>query len=593
MRKAGLKTTVRLFKKHIARLCTIIAIVLVSIGFMSGIGEVEGTIKLAATEHYAQQNVSDLYLKSKDAYGFTPDERAKIIERFGEEHTEFSLCYEYKQDERIFRVYSYDLQNSKINELEVLKGKLPTGANEIAAERETPYYKGYALGDKITVQGAEYVVCGIVENPLLLLNKEERSFQYDGEFLGAALYIQTDTLPMVNDVHITLDDGDRYAFNGFSRQYEEKIDEIKGEVLSILGEERVSVLSLYENAGLFSLVSYAEKVGLIGIVFVVFFLLVTLLVVYSTTSRLFDEERAQIACQKTLGYSDGQIVGRYVLFVLFGVAVGGVLALPVGYGLMRAIYSAFNSHYAMPACPSGVRFFYYLFTFAIIFLCNAVLAIISGLKTAKGKPAELLTPKAPKAGKKVLLEKIPFIWNRLSFKYKSTVRNVLLFKSRFLMTVVSVVGSTVLVFAGMGLLDCARLREDAFSIVVISIVLLIFSAVLCALVVYNLTNINVSERKREIATLMVLGYHDLEVTGYVYREIYIMSAIGAVLGVPLGIAFIEFVFGLINFGSLADINWWSYLLTPVITMIFSFISTKLLRKKIVKTDMNASLKTVE
>jgi putative ABC transport system permease protein len=205
----------------------------------------------------------------------------------------------------------------------------------------------------------------------------------------------------------------------------------------------------------------------------------------------------------------------------------------------------------------------------------------------------LLTPKAPKSGKKVILERIPLIWKALSFKYKSTCRNVLLFKSRFLMTVVSVIGATVLVFAGMGLLDCTSLMENTEVLMLISGVLIVFSAVLCALVIYNLTNINVSERTREIATLMVLGYDDNEVSGYIFREIYIMSAIGAVLGVPLGVLFIDFVFALIDFGSLGDIRWWSYVLTPCLTMLFSFLSTLLLRKKITKTDMIASLKTIE
>lgn len=247
----------------------------------------------------------------------------------------------------------------------------------------------------------------------------------------------------------------------------------------------------------------------------------------------------------------------------------------------------------MPAFPSGVKLSYYLITFGITLVGVSLLTWFSGMKTVRNKPAVLLTPKAPKSGKKVLIERIPFIWKRLSFKYKSTMRNVLLFKSRFFMTVVSVIGSTVLVFAVMGLLDCAMLRENATSLVAISIALLVFSAALCALVIYNLTNINVSERNREIATLTVLGYHDNEVTGYIFREIYIMSFIGVILGIPFGIVFIDFVFGLIDFGSLADINWWTYVLTPFITMLFSFISTRLLRKKITKTDMNASLKTLE
>ena len=145
----------------------------------------------------------------------------------------------------------------------------------------------------------------------------------------------------------------------------------------------------------------------------------------------------------------------------------------------------------------------------------------------------------------------------------------------------------------MGLMDCALKTDNATSLLAIAMAVIVFSAALCALVIYNLTNINVSERNREIATLMVLGYHSGEVTGYIFREIYIMSAIGAVLGVPLGVGFVEFVFGLIDFGALADINWWTYLLTPLITMLFSWLSTKLLRRKITKTDMNASLKTLE
>ena len=161
------------------------------------------------------------------------------------------------------------------------------------------------------------------------------------------------------------------------------------------------------------------------------------------------------------------------------------------------------------------------------------------------------------------------------------------------MTVLSVIGATVLVFAGFGLLDCTQNIENGISLVTVSIALIAFSALLCALVIYNITNINVSERNREIATLMVLGYKNNEVTGYIFREIYIMSAIGAILGLPLGILFLQFVFYLIDFGSLSEIHWWTYLIAPIVTMFFSFLSTFFLYRKIVKTDMNASLKILE
>lgn len=589
--KANDRTAFRLFKNHITRFLTIIAIVIVSVGFMSGIGEVENKIKIATNDFYISQNVSDLYLKSKNQMGFSDQELEWIENEFGQENVMKSFCYETKIEEDVVRIYSFDLENETINKLQLLEGIMPTNENEVLVERETSKIKGYQIGEKISLQSRQYTVCGTVLNPLILNQVEEPSFQFESEHLDNVIYLNSSALPFVNDVYVTFDN--RELFDSISSAYEKKIENLKEEVTLALGSENVSVLTLKENFGIYSLISYAEKVGLIGIVFVIFFMLVTLLVVYSTMTRLLDEERSQIACQKTLGYSDTKIVSKYLLFVLVSAVLGGLLAFGVGLGLTQIVYSAFNLQYAMPPFPHSVNFIYYLITFSIIVISTAVLTFITGMKMVRNKPVTLLTPKAPKAGKKVFLEKLPFIWNKLSFKYKSTLRNVLLFKSRFFMTVVSIIGSAVLFFAGLGLMDCATKIDGGSSLITISLALIVFSAILCALVIYNLTNINISERKREIATLMVLGYHNKEVTGYIFREIYIMSFIGAILGLPLGLGFVEFVFGLIDFGAISDINWWTYVATPIVVMMFSFLSTLLLKKKITKTDMNASLKTVE
>ena len=387
---------------------------------------------------------------------------------------------------------------------------------------------------------------------------------------------------MINDMYITITD--RELFDTYSTDYEEYVAQTKENILSDLGEDNVSVLSLYENKGLYSLYSYAKKVAEISVIFVIFFLLVTVLVVYSTMKRLFDEERGQLACQKTLGFTDWDITKRYVFFIFVTAIIGGLIAFPVGYGLTAMLYNAFNIQYRMLPLPYTLNFSYYGITLAIIILGAVITTIISGRSVVKHKPAVLLQPKAPKIGKKTFLEYIPFIWQKLAFKYKSTLRNVFLFKSRFFMTVVSVLGSAVLVFAGFGLMDNALKIDGAESLVSISFVLVGFSAALCALVIYNLTNINVSEREREIATLMVLGYQDREVTGYIFREIYIMCLISAILGIPVGMLFIHFAFGFIDFGSLANVNWWSYVITPILTMFFGFLSTRLLYKKMLRVD---------
>ena len=592
MTTTAFKATLRLFKKHIIRLLTILAIVVVSIGFMSGIGEVEGKIKTSAYRYYQSQNISDFHLKSKNPTGFSADQIMWIEERFSTENAETVFAYETKVDEEVSRIYTIDLEDQHINKLQLVEGIMPASADEILVERKTNFLKERKLGDKVSIGGNQYKICGIVVNPLLLGRIEEPSWQYDGDHLSNVYYFDSATSPIVGDVYITLED--RTLFKEcFSEKYKKQIEAIKQEIAIKFGNEEVVILTLYENFGIYSLCEYAKKVGVIGIVFVVFFLLITLLVVYSTMQRLMSEERPQIACMKTLGFSNFAILIKYVLFVFVAALLGGVVAFPVGYGLSYIIYQAFNLHYTMPAFPKTLEFFYYMMTLIIILFATTLLTYLTGRKTTKEKPAILLTPKAPKSGKKVFMEHIPFIWKRLSFKYKSTVRNVFLFKSRLFMTVLSIMGSAVLVFAGLGLMDCSNSIPGGESLSTIALAIIAFSALLSALVIYNLTNINISERNREVATLMVLGYHNKEVCGYIFREIYIMSFVGALLGLPVGLGFVEFVFGLIDFGTVSQIKWTTYVFTPLIAMAFSFLSTLLLYKKITKIDMNASLKTVE
>jgi len=595
--KSFSKNNLRLFTRHKARFFTIIAIIIVCIGFSSGVGEVENKVSAGVNDIYESQNVSDLYFKSKNKFGFSNSELDYLNETFKSENLLKSFCYEEDTGEGIRRVYYFDVENTKINVPTLIEGRYPESLNEVVVERKTNEIKELKVGDEIqlknpfTQQLSGYKVVGIILNPQILNNAEEPSFAFDGEHLREVIYFNYEDLPIVNDVYVTIEN--RALFNSFSLDYEKRIDEIKQSVEKTLGNENVSVLSLYENFGIYSLVEYSKKVELISIIFVVFFLFISLLVVYSTMSRLFDEERGEIACMKTLGYSGFKILYKYLSFVFFGVIIGGIIAFFVGLLLTKILYNAFNMQYAMPQFPRLNHYFYYLMTFSVTLLSSVLLNLFTGRKIVNNKPVTLLLPKTPKSGKKVFIERIPLIWNRLSFKYKSTLRNVFLFKSRFLMTVISIVGSTVLVFSGLGLMDCALKIEGGGSLMTISLALLVFSAVLCALVIYNLTNINISERRREIATLMVLGYKNNEVDGYINREIYIMAIIGAIFGLPLGVLFVNFVFNLIAFGSIGDINWWTYIISPLLTVLFSFIATLLLRSKVLNTDMNASLKSVE
>ena len=573
-----------MFKQHFARILNIVAIIIVSVGFMSGLGEVDNKIKFSFTDYYKSQNISDFVLKSTSQSGFSNEDVDKIKTIFGEENVMTALSYDEVQQGLVTRYFFQDF-NSNINKLTLIEGQFPQNMFEVAVERKTDAMESFELGSKISYNGMEFTVSAIVASPLLI-NKNAGPSYIEGKNLNNCIYFAFPP-PQISDIYITIEDRD--LFNGFSSEYKNKIAEIKNS----LDKSASIILTLNENFGITSLYYYADKVGDIAIIFILFFLLVTALVVFSNMTRLIDEERPQIACMKTLGFSSFQILFKYVIFISIATLFGGLASWFVGRGLIQIIYNAFSIQYIMPAISETSPYLFFVISLASIFVSSQLVTLMAGFKLTKSSPASLLVPKAPLPGKKVLLEKIHFIWNKLSFKYKSCIRNIFLFKSRFFMTLISIAGSTVLVLSGMGLLDCAIKKEAGMAIVIIALALIIFAGLLCALVIYNIVNINISERKREIASLMVLGYTKHEVATYMFREIYITSTLGAILGLPLGVAFLHFALSLVDFGSIGLVNWWTWLLAPFITIIFAILSSFLLYKKLTSTDMNKSLKSVE
>ena len=129
------------------------------------------------------------------------------------------------------------------------------------------------------------------------------------------------------------------------------------------------------------------------------------------------------------------------------------------------------------------------------------------------------------------------------------------------------------------------------GIAAIALVVIIFALLLCVFVIYNLTNLNVEERKKGIATLDVLGYHNGERLGYIYREIVMMAVVGALVGVGLGMALVSFVLVYLEFGSVWDAKWTSYVFSFALVMLFVVITDLLLASKILKIDMTTSLKS--
>ena len=579
-------------------------------------------------------------------------------------------------------------------------------------------------------------------------------------------------------------------FNTEIADAEKKIEDGRKQIADA-GEAKWYVFTRDDNPGYSEYASNAERIDKIAAIFPVFFLLVAALVCLTTMSRMVEEQRMQIGTLKSLGYSNAVIMRQYMVYAVLAAASGSVLGAFIGmFFFPFVIMFAYGMMYII------TNFYFELNPFNIVISAGSMVAAIaltvffSARNALAGTPAELMRPKAPKAGKRVLLERIGFIWNNLSFFGKVSGRNLFRYKRRMFMTVIGIAGCTALSLTGFGLKDSisdivnlqyniinnysgfiayesqddvqgiydalldyspdteytralikqytvssdggtvqcyvtavedtdkfedmidfrdrksgeklgfdsgiivtekmtkllgvksgdtvtlrisdGNTREvtigavtehytshymyipeekyaelfgevpdynivyfrngmsaeqsvqddfttrmlavngvltvtvnsgassqfaDMMKIMDLVVVVLIVSAgALAFVVLYNLTNVNITERIREIATLKVLGFYDKEVSSYVFRENNILSVMGGILGLGIGVALCQFIIQTaeideVMFGR--NIHPLSFLWAFLITVAFSLIVNLIMRKDLIKISMVESLKSVE
>ncbi len=539
----------------------------------------------------------------------------------------------------------------------------------------------------------------------------------------------------------------------------------------------------------------ADRMKAIGKVFPVLFFLVAALISLTTMTRMVEEQRIQIGTLKALGYSKGSIAMKYVGYAFIATVGGSMVGILLGEKILPYIiivsYGIMYQHMDIVLTPYNL---YYGFMAAFTALgCTLFATIVSCYKEMKQQPAELMRPPAPKQGKRVFMEKIPFVWKRFSFIWKATVRNLIRYKKRFFMTIIGIGGCMALLLVGFGLKDSivdistlqfsniqtydatVILNKDATeqekeitydtlkkdqrvedttlgllqsveiikgdtkkdvymtvpsnvdtfprfvsfqdrktnekyqlddqgviltekmanmlgvkkgdtvvvkddikgelsikisevcenyvghflymspllyekiygkqpqynaiyytmkekekdqleavgevvmktegalsinyakelentlnkmlgSLDVVLVVLVVSAGMLAFVVLYNLNNINITERQRELATLKVLGFYNKEVSSYVYRENIILSILGTILGMVLGKMLHRFVIVTVEvetamFGR--NINFRSFVYSFLITMGFSFLVNGVMYFKLKKINMVESLKSVE
>ncbi len=571
---------------------------------------------------------------------------------------------------------------------------------------------------------------------------------------------------------------------------EEKIRDAKRELEDIQNPEWY-VFDRSGNPGYSEYGENAERINNIASVFPIFFILVAALVCLTTMTRMVEEQRSQIGTLKALGYTNGQIIFKYMFYALFATFLGSFAGAILGQKLFPwIIITAYGMMYDIPLNSLPTNWPLTAVCTAVALAAAALTVYLSCKGELSEEPAQLMRPKAPRAGKRIFLDKLPF-WKKVGFNGKVTARNLFRYKRRMFMTVVGIAGCTALTLVGFALENsisdiinkqygelnsyagilaydsvdsgdtdkieeiikdygcesakymqkkvtisqnnkstetyliipesteeiskfyCFRDRKtkqpyefndnsifidektsnlldikagtnvelynakgititaaienypnhytymskalfeeiygetpeyniiafgggkseetlateeqqdefaakllntkavmsvnfrtdmivdmssilDALNYVVA--VLIVSAGALAFVVLYNLTNINITERIREIATLKVMGFYDLEVDGYIFRENFILTLMGIAVGLFGGTFLSNFIIqtaeiDMVMFGR--EIKPSSYILAGVITVVFSLIVTLYMHRHLKKVDMIEALKSVE
>ena len=580
------------------------------------------------------------------------------------------------------------------------------------------------------------------------------------------------------------------AMRGFA-EAEEALDDGKRRLedaeleLEKLDHPDVYLLDRETNAGYVSFRSDSGIVDGIARVFPLFFFLVAVFVCITTMTRMVDEQRTQIGTLKAMGYSDGRISAKYMLYSGSAALIGCVSGFLLGTRVFPwVIWKCYDMLYGFAPLEYYFSLPLALESLAASMACSVGTTWLACRNELRKMPAMLMRPKAPKAGKRILLERIPLIWNRLSFLYKVSVRNIVRYKKRLFMMLVGIGGCTALIATGLGIKDSiANIVDDQFNEITVYDISASFSVSMdetrqlrfreefgedltdcvfvgtgaydvrtqngictvnivatsdpaitnvigfhldgteipfpdsgavidraladqleaapgdslriivsdtesvevpiaaicdnhlyhyaymsaetyercfgepvdyrtaymsteadpyvlgrktaenrwvsmvsvlnsmretvdnmmkslnamvfvvigsaCALafiVIYNLSNITINERVREIATIKVLGFYAGETQSYVFREILILTVLGAVIGLPLGKGLHAFVMAQIRVEMVSftvRIGWLSYLLAFGFTVAMALVTGLMLRRKIERVNMAESLKSVE
>lgn len=234
---------------------------------------------------------------------------------------------------------------------------------------------------------------------------------------------------------------------------QQKIDDARADLADIEAPDSY-VLTRNTNIGYACYESDSNIVAAIANVFPIFFFMVAALICMTTMNRMVEEQRTQIGILKALGYGNAAIMGKFLFYAGSAAALGAVIGFAGGTWLFpKVIWIGYGIMYSMGEIEYYFDVWVAILSLAAALLCSMGAAYFSCRYELYSVPANLIRPKAPKSGKRIFLERVTFIWSRMKFLHKVSVRNLFRYKKRFFMMILGISGCTALLVTGWGIKD--------------------------------------------------------------------------------------------------------------------------------------------
>lgn len=455
------------------RFLSILLIVLLGVGFFAGIRAVSPDMKKTADMYFDENKMMDIEVIS--TMGLTDDDVKEIQDLQDVKIVEgtYSKDVLTKVDEEEVALKIHTLSDN-INCVKLQQGEMPKNEEECVVEESFLNSTNKKIGDTIILEAKdtlagpnlknkEIKIVGSIRSPLYI-SRERGSTKLASGKINYYIYVpQSEIISQIyTEIYVRVKDADK--LDTFSDEYEDKVKKVKSDIENIAKERTESeyeklkvkpewyVLDRNQNTGYASYSQDSERIANIGKVFPFVFFVIAALISLTSMTRMVEEQRVQIGTLKALGYTKGKIALKYILYAVLATLIGGIIGMLIGFRILpEIIYNMYAMMYSMKDVVLEFNTGIAITGLGLALICTVGATIIACYKELNLQPASLMRPKSPKAGKRVLLERISWLWSKLKFTQKVTIRNVFRYKKRVSMTIIGILGCTALMVAGFGL----------------------------------------------------------------------------------------------------------------------------------------------